>query len=49
MSQAKEQIIIFRRVWKSGNRYWLSIPKQIAEHYKLEGKFLKAVLEVIET
>jgi len=44
-----EKIIVFRRVWKEGKqKYVISIPKEIVTHYKLEGKFIKAILEVIE-
>lgn len=49
MSQEKEKIVVFRRVWRSGKRYWISIPKEVVEHYKLEGKLVKGILEVIES
>jgi len=45
---SQEKIVIFRRIWKSGSRYMLSIPKEIVDHYKLEGKLVKGILEVIE-
>jgi len=45
----KEKITIFRRIWKvGGGKYAIYIPKQIIAHYKLEGKFVKGTLEVIE-
>lgn len=49
MTEKTEKIVIFRRIWKEGKaKYVISIPKEIVEHYKLEGKFIKAILEVIE-
>jgi len=45
----KEKITIFRRIWKvGGGKYAIYIPKQIIAHYKLQGKFVKGTLEVIE-
>lgn len=49
MSLSTEKIVIFRRVWKSGKKYLISIPKEIVEHYKLKGKLVKGILEVIES
>jgi hypothetical protein len=49
MSLSTEKIVVFRRVWKAGKgKYAIYIPKEIVEHYKLEGKFVKGILEVIE-
>jgi hypothetical protein len=47
---SQEKIVVFRRVWRAGaEKYIIQIPKEIVHHYQLEGKFVKAVLEVIET
>lgn len=49
VTEKAEKIVVFRRVWKEGKaKYVISIPKEIVSHYKLEGKFIKAILEVIE-
>ena len=50
MSEKTEKIVVFRRLWKEGRaKYVISIPKEVVAHYKLEGKFIKAILEVIES
>lgn len=47
---AQEKPVIFRRIWKSGkDKYVILIPKKVVEHYKLEGKLVKAILEVVES
>ena len=49
VTEKTEKIVVFRRVWKEGKaKYVIAIPKEVVEHYKLEGKFIKAILEVIE-
>ncbi|MCJ7633380.1 hypothetical protein MUP77_13460 [Candidatus Bathyarchaeota archaeon] len=49
VTEKTEKIVVFRRIWKEGKaKYVISIPKEVVEHYKLEGKFIKAILEVIE-
>jgi len=49
VSLQTEKIVIFRRVWKAGKgKYAIYIPQEIVAHYKLEGKFVKGILEVIE-
>jgi len=45
----KEKIVIYRKVWKHGQHLVISIPKDIAEHYKLEGKFVKVEIEVLKS
>jgi len=48
MSEEKEKITFFRRVWKSGKtRLLIKIPPEHAEHYNLEGKFVKVTLEIL--
>jgi hypothetical protein len=45
----QEKIIVFRRVWREGQgKFVIAIPKEVVEHYKLEGKLVKATLEVVE-
>jgi len=44
-----EKITILRRVWKEGKgKYVIRIPEDTVRLHKLEGKFVKAVLEVFE-
>lgn len=45
----QEKVVVFRRIWKAGpDKYIIRIPKEIVHHYHLEGKFVKAVMEVVE-
>ena len=44
-----EKITILRRVWKEGKgKYVIRIPADTVKLYNLEGKFVKAVMEVFE-
>jgi len=46
---SQEKIMILRRVWKEGKgKYVIRIPEDTVRLYKLEGKFVKAVIEVFE-
>jgi len=44
-----EKIVILRKVWKEGKgKYVIRIPADTVKLHKLEGKFVKAVIEVFE-
>ena len=44
-----EKIVILRKVWKEGKgKFVIRIPSDTVKLHKLEGKFVKAVIEVFE-
>ena len=44
-----EKITLLRRIWKEGKRkYVIRIPTDTVRLHKLEGKFMKIVMEVFE-
>lgn len=46
---SQEKITILRRVWKEGKgKYVIRIPEDTVRLHKLQGKFVKAVIEVFE-
>jgi hypothetical protein len=49
-NENSEKIVVFRHIWREGKRkYVISIPSEVVQYYKLEGKFIKATLEVVES
>jgi len=44
-----EKIILLRRIWKEGkNKHVIRLPEDTVRLHKLEGKFVKIILEVFE-
>lgn len=45
----QEKIVVFRRVWKEGKgKHCIKLPEDTVKYYGLEGKLLKATLEIVE-